>query len=254
MDRTRNSIMNKELAKKIEEWSLGKNNYKLIPPGGEILKYIGSEMLLIEFTKGEDGVWTSSKPYPVFIQRIGDYAPMTGTYMVTYSVTLDKSKTETLAITPEGFSFNNPDEEGWMKRFISYSLHFKTMEEELFYGRLKTKFDSSEGVLPPDVIAILQAGKQKESLGYHNYIAAVIDTDTPEGIHQGILSFRISEITKMDKRPKYWSFGIRDWGGYFMGIQKYQEHEGSWIAKDFKINGVILGDLKIMDIEDPKAL
>ena len=30
--------MDKELKKKIESWSLGKNNGKLIPTGGEILK------------------------------------------------------------------------------------------------------------------------------------------------------------------------------------------------------------------------
>ena len=46
--------MNKVLKEKIESWSLGKTNGKLIPRGGEILKSIGSEMLLVKFKKEND--------------------------------------------------------------------------------------------------------------------------------------------------------------------------------------------------------
>jgi hypothetical protein len=243
--------MEKELKKKIESWSLGKNNYKMIPAGGEILKSIGSEMLFIEFSRDTEGNWTTKDPQPIFIQGIGGYNPLTGTYEIKYSGKDKTVKTET--ITPEGFSFNDPDKEGWMHRFVTYSLHFKMMEEELYYNRLRTKYDKSENVLPIDSIIVLQKGKQEESLKYHNYIAAVIDTDVEGGLGQGILSFRIGGITKIDKRSKSWSFGLRDTTGYYMAIPKYQELEGTWICKNFSISGVILGDLKIIDIEDPKA-
>ena len=243
--------MEKELKKKIESWSLGKNNYKMIPAGGEILKSIGSEMLFIEFSRDTEGNWTTKDPQPIFIQGIGGYNPLTGTYEIKYSGKDKIVKTET--ITPEGFSFNDPDKEGWMHRFVTYSLHFKMMEEELYYNRLRTKYDKSENVLPIDSIIVLQKGKQEESLKYHNYIAAVIDTDVEGGLRQGILSFRIGGITKIDKRSKSWSFGLRDTSGYYMAVPKYQEIKGTWICKNFSISGVILGDLKIIDIEDPKA-
>ena len=240
--------MNKVLKEKIESWSLGKTNGKLIPRGGEILKSIGSEMLLVKFKKENDN-WSADNPFPIFVQSIGEYNPLTGTYEITY--TRDK-KTFTERINPEGFSFNDPETEGWMHRFITYSLHFKIMEEELYYSRLREKFDRSENVLPIESIMVLQGGKQKESLGYHNYIAAIIDTNVEGGLGEGILSFRISEITKIDKRSKSWSFGLRDLEGYFIQVPKYQEVGGTWIAKGISIDGVVLGDLKIVDIEDPK--
>lgn len=241
--------MNKVLKEKIESWSLGKTNGKLIPRGGEILKSIGSEMLLVKFKKENDN-WSADNPLPIFVQSIGEYNPLTGTYEITYT-TKDK-ETSTERITPEGFSFNDPETEGWMHRFITYSLHFKIMEEELYYARLREKFDRSENVLPIESIMVLQGGKQKESLGYHNYIAAIIDTNVEGGLGEGILSFRISEITKINKRSRSWSFGLRDLGGYFIQVPKYQEVDGTWIAKGISIDGVVLGDLKIVDIEDPK--
>lgn len=241
--------MNKVLKEKIESWSLGKTNGKLIPRGGEILKSIGSEMLLVKFKKENDN-WSADNPLPIFVQSIGEYNPLTGTYEITYT-TKDK-ETSTERITPEGFSFNDPETEGWMHRFITYSLHFKLMEEELYYARLREKFDRSENILPIESIMVLQGGKQKESLGYHNYIAAIIDTNVEGGLGEGILSFRISEITKINKRSKSWSFGLRDSEGYFIQVPKYQEVDGTWIAKRISIDGVVLGDLKIVDIEDPK--
>lgn len=243
--------MNKNLEKKIECWSLGKNNGKLIPAGGEILKSIGSEMLFLEFNRDEEGNWSTKDPLPVFIQSIGEYIPITGTYEITYTTKDQGVRSE--RITPEGFSFNDPETEGWMHRFITYSLHFKTMEEELYYNRLRSKFDKSEGVLPIESLMVLQKGRQKESLGYHNYISAVIDTNVEGGLGEGILAFRISEITKIDKRARSWSFGLRDSDGYFVSVPKYQEIEGQgWICKGLSIDNVVLGDLKILDIEDPK--
>ena len=235
---------------KLESWSLGKNNRKLIPQGGEILKSIGSEMLYVRFERQEDGTWTADNPVTIFVESIRDYDPMTGTYELVYT---REKKTHTTRITPEGFSFNNPEDDGWMERFVTYSLHFKMMEEELYYNRLRSKFNTSEGVLPIESISVLAGGKQKESLGYHNYISAVIDTDVEGGIGMGILAFRISEFTKVDKKARSWSFGLRDWDGFYMYVQKYQETEDKgWVAEKFTVDGTVLGDLKIMDIEDPK--
>ena len=240
--------MTRETKEKLIQWSLGKNNQKWIPQGGEILKYIGSEMLFVDFEKKD--VWTAKEPTPVAIQRIGDYDPMTGTYSMTWT---DKDKKEhTERITPEGFSFNDPDKEGWMHRFVSYSLHFKMMEEELYYGRLRKIYDKNQGVLGIEPIEVLVKGKQEESLKYHNYIAAVIDTETENGIHEGILEFRIHGITKLQKRSKSWCFGIKDQDGYLIMIPKYQETPEGWIAKDITLDGKIIGDLKIIDIEDEK--
>lgn len=119
-----------KLEDKLIFWSDGRKNTKFIPQGGDILKYIGSEMLLIRFERDENGVWTTKTPDPVFIVSIGDFEPLTGTYKVMYR--RKESGDEELRVTPEGFSWNIPEDDGWMIRLVSYSNHFKMMEEELF--------------------------------------------------------------------------------------------------------------------------
>lgn len=242
--------MNKQLEKKIEKWSLGKNNRKFINPSADILRFIGSEMLLVVFNKDETGKWDSETPKPIFVNSIHDFDPMTGTYEIIY--TLDK-ETKQERIIPEGFSFNSPEESGWMHRFLPYSLHFRILEEELYYKRLRAKYDSSEGVLPIEPLLIFKKSNQKETLGYKNYIAAVIDSDVEGGVKEGILSFRIVEITNITKKSKGWEMVLKDDSGNILFVNNYKndENEG-WICKGVKLDGTLLGDLKIMDIEDPK--
>lgn len=238
---------------KITSWSDGKKNAKFIQRGGEILKMIGGELLRIDFSKEEDK-WTASNPIPVIVSEIGDFDPLTGTYKIIYKEK-DKDNSEDLRITPEGFSFNVPENDGWMKRFVTYSNHFLMMEEELYYRRLKDLFNSGRGILGPDQLSQFSTGKhKKERLGTFNYISAVIDSDVPGGVNEGILAFRISEISKLNKYGKNWDFGIRDDTGDYISIRKFKEDPDTkqWMVKNFSIDDTVLGDLKFIDIETPK--
>ena len=240
-----------KLEEKLIAWSDGKKNIKFIPQGGEILKYIGSELLKVRFEKNSSGEWTTETPEPVFVTFIGDFEPLTGTYKIVYRGK-DKEGDEELRITPEGFSWNVPEEDGWMIRFVSYSSHFRMMEEELFYRNLKNLYLSGRGVLGPQEISQFSTGKErKKRLGSLNYIAAVIDTDIPGGIGEGILSFRISEISRIEKRGKKWEIGLRDQDGDYVSVQKFIEDPEThqWISPSFSIDGKVIGDLKILDIE-----
>lgn len=239
-----------KLEDKIISWSDGKRNSKFIPQGGEILKYIGSEILYIKFTKNEEGEWTTTDPSPVVVIRIGDFDPLTGTYKMTY-----KSKDlgeEELRVTPEGFSWNVPETDGWMIRFVTYSNHFKMMEEELYYRRLKEIYQTGNGVLGPQELSQFTTGKERKTrLGVLNYISVIIDSDVPGGLGEGILAFRVSEIIRIEKRGKKWELGLRDQDGDYIGVSRFIEDPEThqWYSPDFTLGGKLLGDLKIVDIE-----
>lgn len=239
-----------KLEEKIITWSDGRKNTKFVPQGGEILKYAGADMFLIKFNKGKNGDWTTENPNPVFISYIGDFDPLTGTYRLVYKE--KESGEKELRITPEGFSWNFPETDGWMIRFVSYSSHFKMMEEEIFYQNLRTLYVSNKNILGPQELSQFTTGKEKKHrLGCLNYISAVIDTDIPGGLGEGFLAFRISEITRIDKRGKKWELGIRDQEGDYIGISKFIEDPEThqWYSPGFSIDGKIIGDLKILDIE-----
>lgn len=238
-----------KITEKIVSWSSGRKNAKFVARGGEILRFIGSELLCVRFTRGDNGEWSTTNPIPVFVVSIGDYEPLTQTYKMVYKE--KDSDPQEIRITPNGFSWNNPEEDGWMTRFISYSQHFMMMEEELYYQRLSELFTSGKGVLEPTEIAQFASGKERKArLSEINYISVVINTDIPGGPGEGILAFRVYEVTKVDKRGKKWEIILKDDFGDIFTIPKYiQDETGGWIAPGVTINGVLLGDLKILDIE-----
>ena len=238
-----------KLEEKIISWSDGKGNTKFVARGGEILRFIGSELLCVKFEKSDEGNWTAGNPIPVFVISIGDYEPLTQTYKMVYKE--KESDPKELRITPNGFSWNNPEEDGWMTRFVSYSQHFMIMEEELYYQRLTDLFNSGKGVLEPSLVAQFASGKERKfRLSELNYISVVINTNIPGGLGVGTLAFRVSEVTKVDKRGKKWEIILKDDFGDLFTISKYiQDESGQWIAPGVTINGVLLGDLKLIDIE-----
>lgn len=234
----------------LENYALGKKTLKWVPEGGEILKSIGTEVIFVKFTREDEKSNWITNTSRVFVISIRDFDPMTGTYQIVYRKVDDESKDVIEErIIPEGFSFNNPEKDNWMNRFIPMSLHFKLTEEEIFYQRLKRIYDSQPG-LPIEKIRDLKSSDQNESLGYHNYIAAVIDSDIPDGLGLGIISFRIYEITPIQMLSKTWSFGIKDKDLNYFPVKLESTPDEGGIAKRFSVNGVVIGDLKIMDIED----
>lgn len=239
-----------KLEEKIITWSSGKKTAKFISQGGDILKHIGSEVLMVQFHKDDKGVWTTDEPIPVTIVFAGEFEPLTGTYRIIYKE--KDSGDKELRITPEGFSWNVPEEDGWMTRFVPYSVHFKMMEEEIFYNNLRTKFNENKRILGPDILSQFSTGKErKRRLVELNYITAVINTDIEGGLNEGILAFRISEITNVTKRGKKWSLVIKDMEGDSVLIQNYIEDPETkvWYSPGLTINNKLIGDLKILDIE-----
>lgn len=240
-----------KLEEKLISWSNGKKTPKFIPQGGDILKFIGSEMLKVEFKRDpEDNLWKTDNPSPIFVISIGDFDPMTCTYKLVYKE--QEGEDKDLRITPEGFSWNNPEEDGWMTRFVSYSTHFTMMEEELYYNNLELRFSSNKGVLSPKELSQFSTGRERRRrLNNINYISAVINTNVEGGLGVGILAFRLSDIIKVEKRGKKWELGIKDNEGDYIQIHKFIEDQEShyWSCPEFIVNGKLLGELKIMDIE-----
>lgn len=236
----------KTLVEILENYALGKNTLKWIPEGGEILKSINTEVVKIDFKRDDkDKPWVTSIDR-VFINSIDDFEPMTGTYQSSYKKLNEEGEPKSIRIIPEGFSFNNPDKDNWMTRFVPLSLHFKLTEEELYYQRLKSLFNTRPG-FTIDKIREYSKSKQEETLGYHNYIAAVIDTDVEDGLNIGIISFRIYGIRSILRLSKAWSFGIVDKDSHYFSIKL---GDNSDMMENFSVNGTKIGNLKIFNIEN----
>ena len=209
------------------------------------------EVIYAKFTKNpENGGWDNELQTTV-IDYIGDYDPMTGTYKVRHTLKKSGETVET-RIMSAGFEWGNPEETGVTSRLIPMSEHYKMMELNMYYERLRENYFAGTGVIGLEQIEALSKSKSKEGLQNILWIAAVIDSETDRGVKEGILTFRVTEIFGLQRRSKSWSFNMRDESGTFLTVQKFtQGEDGTWIAKDFTYNGEVIGDLKIMDIESP---
>lgn len=242
--------MNKLVEKKVHEWSQMGAVLDIV--GGEILRHIGSEILYAKFKKNpENGGWDNDLQV-VTLGYIGDYDPMTGTYLAKMTKK-DKEKVE-IRIMSAGFEWGDPEEKGATSRLIPLSHHYRLMENEMYYNRLRDMYFKNKNVLGIEQLEAMVGKDSKEALAHILWIAAVIDSDTEKGVGKGILTFRIGEVSGISKRSRSWAFNLRDLDdGTFMTIPKFtQGEDGIWVARDFSWNGVIIGDLKIIDIEEPR--
>ena len=242
--------MNKLVEKAISGWSYGGAVRDV--EGGEILRHIGSEVLYAKFKKNpENGGWDNELQMTT-LDYVGDYDPMTGTYLARHTLKGSGEKVET-RIMSAGFEWGDPEEKGVTSRLLPLSHHYKLMETELYFERLRSMYFKNQGVLGIDQIQAMAGKNSKEGLEHILWIAAVIDSETDLGVKKGILSFRIVEVSGLTKRVRSWSFNLRSADGTFMTVPKFtQEEDGTWIARNFSWNGEVLGDLKIMDIESPR--
>ena len=156
-----------------KRYGFHKGSYKYIPAGGEIMKYINQPVVFVDFKKNEDGEWTSSFE-SAFIESIGDFDPMTMTYLCTYKLSDGVGKS--LRIIPEGFSWGDPEESGVMQRFIPLSLHYTMQEDELFYNRLKEIWDKRLTMPIEGLKSISDSKEQEKTLKYTHNIGALIKT------------------------------------------------------------------------------
>lgn len=120
----------------IKEYGFSTASLKWIPKGGDLMKYVGQDVVFVDFRKLEDGTWTSECK-PGHILAIGDFNAISMTYRVKYQVGKDPT-VHYETIIPEGFSFDiaGAGIQNKMCRFIPESLHMACIEEEQFYQRL----------------------------------------------------------------------------------------------------------------------
>lgn len=216
-----------------EKYGFQKASYKYIPKGAEILKSIGQIVIYVEYTKKEDGTW-EDKYQKAEILEISGYDPMTMTYKCKYKVA-GESETQELQIIPEGYSWGNPEETGWMKRFIPYSLHCKLVEDELFYSRLKDLYNTRDTLKVENLLELSQSKEKETQLKYSRHIGALIKLDESEDV----LYFRIQDLNLRHKAGKSYTLRISDGeNAYQMMIESNQ---GEY---DFES----LGKLKIIDL------
>lgn len=222
-----------------DEYSLDFKSLRWISKGGEILKYINSPVVLVDFKKDSNNNWTSETKMAE-ITSINDWDGITLTYKIKY--TIEKESFEG-RIVPEGFIFNNPEEDKWAKRFVPYSLHMKMTEEENFFKRLMKLYETKD-TMPVDQINQLRSNK--DGLSYYNYIAAVIDTK--DGINCGLCSFRIHEITmpNFSKKDNTWMFGVKDESGNYYPLKWCKDNNYLTLYS----GGKFIGNVKILDVED----
>lgn len=235
---------NKNLDVIINRYGFDKANQKWIPNGGDILKYIGVEVILVDFIRDGEGKW-SNKVKKAYIKSISDYDPMTVTYLCRYRIVDEDTETSwrEKRIIPEGFSFENPEETGKMIRFVPYSLHCKMAEEEALYYRLGELFNNRQTLPISSLESISISKEQDKTLNYSCNICAVIKTSVD---NNSVLYFRVSKLSLRHNYKDNYNLTITDNSGksYTLFIKSSDD------KYKFKFNGEVIGDLKLIDIED----
>lgn len=238
---------NKNLDVIINRYGFDKADQKWIPNGGDILKYIGVEVILVDFIRDGEGKW-SNKIKKAYIKSISDYDPMTVTYLCRYRIVDEDTDTSwrEKRIIPEGFSFENPEETGKMIRFIPYSLHCKMAEDEALYYRLGELFDN-RSTLPMTSLEVISSSKEQDkTLNYSCNICAVIKTVPDEEGNSKILYFRINRLNLRHSYKDNYNLILTDNSNRSYTILI----KSSDSQYKFKFNEEIIGDLKLIDLED----
>lgn len=241
MKEQKKTITNEQML--ISRYGFDKADYKWIPEGGELLQYIGASVVFVEFIKDASGNWID-KIKEADIIGIGDYDPMTITYNVKYRIKgedTDSSFRE-MRIIPEGFSWGSPEETGVMYRFIPYSIHCKLAESEALERRIVDLYNSRP-TLPIAALESISASKESgKTLEYACNIQAVIK------VEEKIIHFRLSKLSlrHLHKNRYYLTIGDAKDKTYSMEIL------GDSKVYDFMIGTSKCGELKIIDLQDPK--
>lgn len=229
------------LEKMKELYGFSEGNLEYIPKSGELLRYIGTEVALLEYTKDKTtGNWSNTITKALIVS-IYDYDPMTSTYSLKYKKDKEKEVKE-VRIISEGFSNNDPEETGTSLRFIPFSMNFKFQEDRLFYERLEKEYNNFKN-LPIDVLKIISGNNEQDKLLKLCNISAVIKTD-----NDGMLYFRITKLKIKHNQQKKYALTISSDKGklYTFQISSNQDEY------DFSYGGEFVGKLKIVDIQGNK--
>lgn len=219
-----------------------------IPQPGELLKYIGEDVVLLIYQKDKETDKWGITNCIVKIQFMGDYDPMTGTYKLRYDTGKEKKDSEAtenytegiheLRVFSQGFSFENPEETGRSLRFIPFSYHYKFAEFQDFYIKLRKNYDSYQTLPIPSLEQISKSKNQKEVLE-STYLCAVIKMADGE-----VLQFRITALKIKHRSGKSYALTLDNpqQKNYTFMIMGDQSEYGFAYGKEY------IGTLKIVDL------
>lgn len=222
-----------------ELYGYSTSSLKWVPEGGEILRYIGQDVVFVDFKRtGSD--WSSTYE-PAKIINISDFDPITMTYKIDYSLESD-GQSHSERIIPEGFSFDiaGGGLQDRMNRFIPQSLHLKCIEEDLFWKRLTELYTKRDTLAISSISNISSSKEQDKTLKYACNIGAV--TKTPSG---DILYFRVHGLKLRHLKDSTCELSIVDSEKRAYTIKGILESSKSWT---WTVDGEVIGQLKLIDL------
>lgn len=221
-----------------KNYGFSKLDYKYIPAGSEILKYIGQEVVFIHYQKEGENNWTT-KSEKAIIVSIEDYDPMTMTYNCKYRLQSSPEKELEVRIIPEGYSWSEPKEDGEVDsfvRFVPYSYHCKLAEDEMLYSRLADLYEKKETLTVEQLKNISESKEKSKTLKYSNHIAAIIKLDESGDI----LYFRLHDFYLKHRSGTRYAIGLTD--------SENRVHKMMIDSKDSEYSFENLGKLKLIDL------
>lgn len=193
----------------IKEYGFSTASMKWIPKGGDLLKYVGQDVVFVDFRKLEDDTWTSECK-PGHIVAIKDFNPVSMTYKIEYTIGGDPTiHFET--IIPEGFSFDiaGGGIQKKMCRFIPDSLHMACIEEEQFYQKLGELWDKKDSLSTASLQTLSSSKEKHKTLNYCKHVAVVGKTDEGQTLYFKLVGFKLKsvkgglkELTLMDSEKR----------------------------------------------------
>lgn len=220
-----------------DRYSFHTDNKKYLIPGGEILRYVGMDVALLEFTKQEDGTWKTEQK-KANIVSLTDFEPMTMTYMCEYTVE-DNPEILSVRIQPEGASFENPEETREAKQFMPLSKRFELIEDGMFLSRVAELYSTRQTLSFEDLQAISSSKDQAVQLRYSRNVGAAVRLDE-DGT---ILYIRIHKLKLTHRNGTSYALRI-------------ENEDRSWTcmidSKDTDYDFEGLGRMKIIDLMSTK--
>jgi len=254
---------NKETFKKLYGFNSG--DIKWILDGGDILRYSGQDVIFVDYKRSdEDGndVWTNTIEKANIIS-ISDYDPITMTYLIKYTLPARKEERGEVheeRIIPEGFTFDIMGQglQKSMHRFTSYSMHERLVEEAEFYKRVNKLFKERD-TLPFGALAALQDNKeQSKTLGYAKYIVAAVKpvhkVENTDDLEYGeddddLMIFKIKALRLKHEYKNTWRLLLTASDGKNYSLPVNDDETDFY---EFYLGKELVGDLKIIDLADPK--
>ena len=224
-----------------ERYSFHPDNIKYLLPGAEILKYIGQDVALLEFTKDEEGKWKSVQK-KARIDKLYDFEPMTMTYMCDYQVGEIEGEgydpeIKSIRIQPEGASYENPEETGEAKRFLPISKRFELIEDGMFYSRVAELWNTRKTLGLEELKALSSSKDQGIQLRYSRNVGAAVVLDEDKTV----LYIRIHKLRLQHRNGTKYALRIenddRSWSCMIDSSDETYDFEG-------------LGRMKIIDLLD----